>query len=240
MSTKFKFGRVLAIAAVLFMAVGTAQAQRHDGGHDRGHDSRGGGGPGPRGYYDNRYSHNHYYPSRGYSVGYLPRTRYPVVDRYHNRYFYSGGVWYAPRGPRFVVVGPPLGVFVPVLPGFYSTVYVGGFPYYYANDTYYVWRSRERAYEVVDAPSDAQVSSSGAGDGSPAAGGDIFVYPKNGQNEEQTAKDKYECHRWAASETGFDPTVSGGGVSAEQNSAKRSDYQRAMGACLEGRGYSVK
>ena len=29
-------------------------------------------------------------------------------------------------------------------------------------------------------------------------------------------------------------------VPPEQNSSKRADYQRAMGACLEGRGYSVK
>jgi hypothetical protein len=235
MSTKFRLARVSAAAATMFivglLAVGAAQAQRHDG-----RDYRGGGGGGPgHDHYDNRYDHNHYYPSRGYEVGYLPRGRYAVYDRYRHPFFYSGGVFYAPRGPRFVVVGPPIGVFVPVLPGFYSTVYVGGFPYYYANDTYYVWRSRERAYEVVDAPSESSVSTS-----TPAVASDIFVYPKNGQNEEQTAKDKYECHRWAASETGFDPTQSGGGVPAEQNAAKRGDYQRAMGACLDGRGYSVK
>jgi len=235
MSTKFRLGRICAVAAVMLMAVGTAQAQRHDG-HDN-HGDRWGGGRG--GHYDNRYNHNHYYPSRGYVVGSLPRSRYVVSDRYRNRYFYSGGVWYAPRGPRYVVVGPPVGVFVPVLPGFYSTVYVGGFPYYYANDAYYVWRSRERAYEVVDAPSESQVSTSGPASAA-TGGGDIFVYPKNGQNEEQTARDKYECHRWAAGETGFDPTVSGGGVAAEENASKRADYQRAMGACLEGRGYSVK
>jgi len=232
MSTKFRSGRFWAAAAVLLLAVGTAQAQRHDGPGQRRD------GQGDRGHYDNRYNHNHYYPSRGYVVGGLPRSRYSVYDRYHHRYYYSGGVWYAPRGPRFVVVGPPLGVFVPVLPGFYSTVWVGGFPYYYANDTYYAWRPRERAYEVVDAPNGDAVSDNSSASAAPS--GDIFVYPKNGQNEEQTARDKYECHRWAASETGFDPTVSGGGVPAEQNSSKRADYQRAMGACLEGRGYSVK
>jgi hypothetical protein len=233
MSTRWKTGRTWTVAALLMVAmVGTAQAQRHD---------RGGPGPGGQGHYYNSYNHNHYYTSRGYVVRDIPRGRTVVVDRYHNRYFYSGGVWYQPRGPRFVVVGPPIGAFVSVLPGFYSTVWVGGFPYYYANDTYYAWRPAQREYEVVDPPDDSAVSTSPpAGASSSGGGSDIFVYPKNGQNEEQTARDKYECHRWASSETGFDPTVSGGGVPTEQNASKRADYQRAMGACLEGRGYSVK
>ena len=64
----------------------------------------------------------------------------------------------------------------------------------------------------------------------------LIAYPKNGQTQEQQGKDKFECHRWAASQTGFDPTQAGGG-SAPGN---RSDYARAQAACLEGRGYSVK
>jgi hypothetical protein len=49
-------------------------------------------------------------------------------------------------------------------------------------------------------------------------------------------KDKFECHRWAAGQTGFDPTQVGGGSAP----GKRADYFRAQAACLEGRGYSVK
>jgi len=63
----------------------------------------------------------------------------------------------------------------------------------------------------------------------------VFIYPKNGQGEQQQATDRYECHRWAVSQTGFDPTLSVG--AAPQ---KHIDYQRALGACLEGRGYTVK
>ncbi|MEJ0039166.1 MAG: hypothetical protein WDO68_24445 [Gammaproteobacteria bacterium] len=63
------------------------------------------------------------------------------------------------------------------------------------------------------------------------------MYPRNGQNEEQTARDTYECHRWASKESGFDPTLAGGGVPPAQNSSKRADYQRAVKACLDGRGY---
>jgi hypothetical protein len=215
----------MAAAILMTMSMGLAHADPPHRG-DRG---------GPRGHYDTRYHHNHYYPSRGYVVRTLPARRIVVHDHYRRPFYYSSGVWYAPRGPRFVVVAPPIGVFVPVLPYAYSTIYVRGLPYYYANDTYYVWRERERSYEVVSPPDDGQSASTSA-----PASDEIFVYPKNGQSAEQTAKDRYECHRWAASETGFDPTQAGGGVPAEQNGDKRDDYHRAMAACLEGRGYSVK
>ena len=96
-----------------------------------------------------RYGHDHYYPPRGMVVRRLP-GRAVAVYRGGVRYWYSGGVWYAPRGPRFVVVGAPVGVFVPVLPPYYTTMWFGGAPYYYANDTYYAWRADQNGYEVVD------------------------------------------------------------------------------------------
>lgn len=34
----------------------------------------------------------------------------------------------------------------------------------------------------------------------------IFVYPKQGQSEDQMGRDKYECHTWASNQTGYDPT----------------------------------
>jgi hypothetical protein len=57
---------------------------------------------------------------------------------YHNtRYHFQGGVWYRPEGRRFLVVAPPIGLFIPFLPPFYSTIWFGGIPYYYANEVYY-------------------------------------------------------------------------------------------------------
>jgi hypothetical protein len=90
-------------------------------------------------------------------------------------------------------------------------------------------------YETVAPP--AGVLSQAGSQGNPgAAPSDLIAYPKNGQSAEQTSKDKFECHRWAASQTGFDPTQPGGGASP----GNRSDYSRAQAACLEGRGYSVR
>ena len=64
----------------------------------------------------------------------------------------------------------------------------------------------------------------------------MFIYPRQGQSEQQQAADRHECHRWAMSQTGYDPTLSPGGASPQ----KQLEYQRAMSACLDGRGHTVK
>jgi Family of unknown function (DUF6515) len=214
----------VALIAVLALAAAHVQAQPY---HDR-------GGPARAEHYDARYSHNHYYVNRGAFVRSVPGSPFTVA-RGGTRYYYSGGVWYAPRAGGFVVIGAPIGVFVPVLPPFYTTVWVGGLPYYYANDTYYVWSADQSGYEVVDPPTDQ-----GATTTQPPPSDDLYIYPQSGQSEEQQANDKYECHKWASSQSGFDPTQAAGGVSPDQAAAKRAEYDRAMRACLEGRGYSVR
>lgn len=140
--------------------------------------------------------------------------------------------------------------------------------------------------------------------------GQVFIYPKNNQSQAQQDKDRYECHRWAVQQTGFDPSVPypsnpnaldpqpyrpsqphvlkgaghgaalgavGGAIAGDagkgaaagaamgglaggfrrrderkeqaatqqqqtqsQASQAAAGYQRAMAACLDGRGYSVK
>jgi hypothetical protein len=68
----------------------------------------------------------------------------------------------------------------------------------------------------------------------------IFIYPRQGQSEELQAKDRYECHSWAVSQTHYDPTQPARGMPEAQLNQMRADYQRAMGACLDGRGYTMK
>lgn len=34
---------------------------------------------------------------------------------------------------------------------------------------------------------------------------EVIVYPAEGQSEEQTEKDKFDCYQWAKGQTGFDP-----------------------------------
>jgi len=38
---------------------------------------------------------------------------------------------------------------------------------------------------------------------------DLFVYPAEGQSDEQLADDRYECHVWAVQESRFDPSQLG-------------------------------
>ena len=35
----------------------------------------------------------------------------------------------------------------------------------------------------------------------------LFIYPQQGQSEEQQSKDRFECHNWAVQQSGFDPTT---------------------------------
>jgi len=64
--------------------------------------------------------------------------------------------------------------------------------------------------------------------------GDVYVYPRNGQTPEQTQNDRYECHGWAVSQSGFDPTR------PEQSGGNPANYRNAMVACLDARGYSAR
>jgi hypothetical protein len=70
--------------------------------------------------------------------------------------------------------------------------------------------------------------------------GQWFVYPSKGQSQEQQAKDRNDCNGWAASQTGYDPTLPSQGGSSDQAQTMSMDYGRAMSACLEGRGYAIR
>lgn len=202
---------------------------------------------------DGRHHHNRYYPARGYVIGYLP-AGYITVDYHGVRYYHHAGVWFRPRGLRYVVVAPPFGVVIPFLPTGYSTLWLRGSPYYYADEVYYVRTAG--GYQVVEpppadeidevtvqhisseaAPAESALPPSPAGSSTqPAApvARPLFAYPKNGQTQTQTSFDRIECHRWAIAQTGFDPSQSTG------DEDKHANFQRAATACLEGRGYSVK
>jgi hypothetical protein len=214
-------GLVLALISgfLLFGLAQTAHAQR-----DPGHRS-----PGQREFRDSRYQHDRSYPARGQRFGRLPHD-HRVIIHGGARYYFSAGVWYRPYGPSFTVVTPPIGLVVSFLPPYYSTIWIGGVPYYYANEVYYAHHGS--GYVVVEPPKE-EVSQA------PPPAEQLFIYPRLGQSEPQQATDRYECHRWAVNQTGFDPTQPSGGADV-QRGEKRADYQRAMGACLDGRGYTVK
>lgn len=179
-----------------------------------------------------------------------PGTYYrpPRVDgyrgggNYYARPHWRGGYWNGRFWPR-AYYRPHYVSFWPTLPSYYSTYWWGGVSYYYVDDLYYTWSPARYGYVVTAPPpaaervesGDADVES-GADDAGDSGSASIYVYPRNGQSEQQTADDRYECHQWAVSQTGFDPTTA---TPDTQTQGTAADYRRAIMACLDARGYSA-
>jgi len=187
-----------------------------------------------RGYrLDNRHHHNRYYPKYGDIFETLPRGNRTLQHR-HNKYHFFNGTWYYSRQNRFIVGPPPIGMSLSFLPDFYTTIWVGNIPYYYAAGVYYRWLPSKRVYIVSEPPEETVILEQ------PDMPDQLFIYPKEGQSVKMQADDRFECHRWSSDQTGFDPTQSGGNVPERFYDSKKADYYRAMKVCLEARGYSVR
>ncbi|MBS0364257.1 MAG: hypothetical protein JSR67_00355 [Proteobacteria bacterium] len=174
---------------------------------------------------------------------------------YSSGAYWGGGYWRGGYWPR-CYYGPGISWFLPVLPFGFSTFWWGGFPYYYWNNVYYTWNPGYNGYVVTDPPPVADGSGSAypgdangdySGDYSDsdeapppqadgvAPGPDVYAYPRNGQSDSQAQTDRYQCHSWAVTTTGFDPTRP-----SQQASGSLSAYRRALIACLDARGYSAR
>jgi hypothetical protein len=68
----------------------------------------------------------------------------------------------------------------------------------------------------------------------------MFIYPRQNQSENKQAKDFDDCHKWAVGQTSFDPTKPPDGAPDERTIQNSSDYLRAIGACLDARGYTLR
>lgn len=183
-------------------------------------DGRGNGwGPGPQ-----------YRP--GHAIDRVPGG-YSRIPYRGQDFYYSQGYWYRPQGPRYVVVTPPYGVRVSRLPSYSQEVWAGSSLLFLAAGTYYAYQPDTQDYVVVNPP------QNDAGYQAPAEqqsnGYDPVAYPQNGQSPQQVELDRYQCYRWAAEQSGFDPA----NFSGQPPPDVVDLYRRSMGACLAGRGYSV-
>lgn len=122
-------------------------------------------------HHDKLHGHNHVYPDRGAIFREVPQGAV-VVNYAGVSYRFRDGVWFEPRGPAFIVVVPPIGLVVPTLPAFATTVESGGQRYLYSNDIYYRARPDLGGYEVVNDPRDepATAAGSAAAAGAPPTG----------------------------------------------------------------------
>jgi len=104
-----------------------------------------------------------------------PHYRYPnhrrvVRSLHHNHlrfvfagltYFYYSGVYYTAYGNEYIVVVPPGGFRVAVLPVGYVSIMVGPVPYFYHSGVYYVESydsNNTEKYEITEPPIGAIIS----------------------------------------------------------------------------------
>ena len=95
-------------------------------------------------------------PRRNTVITVVPTT-YRTVNYGGFGYRYHNGIFYRPYNNSFMVVAPPVGLFINALPLGYSRIYVHNYPYYYYNGTYYDYRDNN--YTVVSPPVGAVVQS---------------------------------------------------------------------------------
>ena len=211
-----------ALAALLLVGASAASADdRH--GHDR-YDNRG--------HYDRHDGDYRHIVRYGHRVRVLP-SHYARVQVNRRPYYYHGGVFYRPYYRNYIVVGAPIGARVGWLPPGYVSFGLAGGRYSYFNATFYLWDEPRREYVVVERPPGADEALAGA-PGLRESAAELYVYPARGQSEDQAQRDRYECHLWAVDQTQFDPSV------GDADASQSGEYRRAMTACLEGRGYTVK
>jgi hypothetical protein len=98
-------------------------------------------------------------PRWGTTVNVVPAGAVVIKAR-RDPYYFHHGIFYARRGPGFVIVRPARGIRVRVLPAGYRTVVVGPRNYYYYYGTFYAKAaSAEEEYIVTDAPEGAVVDA---------------------------------------------------------------------------------
>ncbi len=110
----------------------------------------------------------------------------------------------------------------------YFSFYVGPSLFYYRDHHYYHRDRHTREYVIVEKPEGADKALR------EAAAQELYIYPGKGQTAEEQERDRYDCHVWATDQSGVDPGLE------DVDSQDILDYRRAISACLEARGYTVK
>ncbi len=147
-------------------------------------------------------------------------------------YYYYNDIYYtwSPAADGYVATDPP-----PVAPaappgpgddGAGPAASSGAYDGATANPEEAVAAAPEASMENSPAPDEPiPPGQFAAGSAASGSGDHVFAYPTKGQSEQQQAQDRAACEQWATSQAG-----NGNGA----------DYQRAVIACFQGRGYSAQ
>lgn len=146
--------------------------------------------------YNYRPHYDRYNPS--WRFGWLPRRHsyyYSLPSTYFSisfggiGYRYWDGVFYRPYNNMFMVVAPPAGIFINVMPTGYYRFMLRDRYYYYYNGTYYDYRDSK--YFVVSPPVGAVVESLPAGYETVVIDGETF-YTADGAQYKPVIKENGE------------------------------------------------
>jgi hypothetical protein len=179
------------------------------------------------------YWHGAYWPHVWYYPGYA--WWFPVMPIGYATYWWGGMPYYywnnvyytwSPGYNGYVVTDPPP-VATDIVPDASADQYEQAPPAQYSDQAQQPGQYPAQPPGQYSPPAGPPALSSGSG-------ADLYLYPRNGQNDAQQQNDRYECHSWAVGQTGFDPTRSG------PQSGNEATYRRAMVACLDARGYSAR
>lgn len=115
--------------------------------------------------FENRYAENrdhhvelptHRRP--GWSVAHVPLAAI-VLSVAGLNYYYHEGLFYHPREGQYIIVEPPIGGVVPMLPRGYSVVRSYNRDYYFYENTYYERIPNSESYRVIEFSPSNEMSS---------------------------------------------------------------------------------
>jgi hypothetical protein len=105
-----------------------------------------------RGYHhdDHAFYRYHDHPHYGLHMHFLPEGYLTIWVGMH-RYYYYDGLYYTYIGGDYVIVNPPIGAHVTVIPPDFQPVLINGVTYYTDNGIYYIL-TKHHGYKVVVHP----------------------------------------------------------------------------------------
>jgi hypothetical protein len=149
-----------------------------------------------------------------------------------------------PRFPHLPGIPPPRGLIIPAMifaP--HGRLFLGPPPIFFDGGFYHHGSSSIETgpyYEPLPEAVQGQPPEYPAPPVPSSSAERFLVYPRQGQSEELQAKDRYECHNWAVSQTHYDPTQPAANMPVVRRNQLRADYHRAQEACLDSHGYTVR
>jgi len=106
---------------------------------------------GPAYHHDDHHFYRwHDHPHWGLHLHFLPAGYATIRVGWHSYYYYDG-LYYNYVGGDYVLINPPIGAYVSVIPSDFQPVIINGRTYYTDNGVYYIL-TRHHGYKVVARP----------------------------------------------------------------------------------------